>query len=129
MIFHPFHIVEKRPWPLTSSISALTLTLGFINYFHNLNYHLLIFAGIILIISSFQWWRDISREASFQGFHTFFVLKGLKIGILLFILSEVFFFISFFWAFFIEVYLLILKLGLYGLPKIFIHLILLKFLY
>lgn len=100
MIFHPFHIVEKRPWPLTRSISALCLTLGFINYFNNYNYILSLLALIILILSSFQWWRDISREASYQGFHTNIVLKGLKLGILLFILSEVFFFVSFFWAFF-----------------------------
>lgn len=100
MIFHPFHLVEKRPWPLTSSISALCLTLGFINYFNNYNHILYLIALIILILSSFQWWRDISREASYQGFHTILVLKGLKIGMLLFILSEVFFFISFFWAFF-----------------------------
>nr|YP_010324903.1 cytochrome c oxidase subunit III [Haemaphysalis danieli]UNO54032.1 cytochrome c oxidase subunit 3 [Haemaphysalis danieli] len=100
MMFHPFHMVEKSPWPLTSSISALCLTLGFINYFNNFNYILSLLAMIILILSSFQWWRDISREASFQGFHTNLVLKGLKMGMILFILSEVFFFISFFWAFF-----------------------------
>nr|YP_011017372.1 cytochrome c oxidase subunit III [Amblyomma parvitarsum]WQF69035.1 cytochrome c oxidase subunit III [Amblyomma parvitarsum] len=100
MMFHPFHLVEKSPWPLTSSISAFSLTLGFVNYFSNNNNILILFAIFILILSSFQWWRDISREATFQGFHTNFVLQGLKLGMLLFILSEVFFFISFFWAFF-----------------------------
>nr|YP_006234055.1 cytochrome c oxidase subunit III [Archaeocroton sphenodonti]AET63095.1 cytochrome c oxidase subunit 3 [Archaeocroton sphenodonti] len=100
MMFHPFHMVEKSPWPLTSSISAFTLTLGFVNYFHNLNFNVFFFAFLILVLSSFQWWRDISRESSFQGNHTLKVLNGLKMGMLLFILSEVFFFISFFWAFF-----------------------------
>lgn len=100
MIFHPFHLVEKSPWPLTRSISAFSLTLGFVSYFHNLNSTLILIAIFIIFISSFQWWRDISREASFQGFHTKWVLNGLKLGILFFILSEVFFFISFFWAFF-----------------------------
>nr|AFU55318.1 cytochrome oxidase c subunit 3 [Haemaphysalis humerosa] len=100
MMFHPFHLVEKSPWPLTSSISAFCLTLGFINYFNNYNYVLFLMALMILVLSSFQWWRDVSREASYQGFHTMMVLKGLKMGMLLFILSEVFFFISFFWAFF-----------------------------
>lgn len=100
MIFHPFHLVEKRPWPFSRSIAALALTLGFIRYFHNLDFYLLIIAYIIIITSAFQWWRDISREASFQGFHTKWVLKGLKLGIILFILSEIFFFISFFWSFF-----------------------------
>nr|BCG67331.1 cytochrome c oxidase subunit 3 [Amblyomma testudinarium] len=100
MMFHPFHMVEKSPWPLTSSISAFSLTLGFVNYFTNNNMILILISFLILILSSFQWWRDISREASFQGFHTYYVLRGLKLGMLLFILSEIFFFISFFWAFF-----------------------------
>nr|AAQ98620.1 cytochrome oxidase subunit III [Rhipicephalus haemaphysaloides haemaphysaloides] len=99
MMFHPFHLVEKSPWPITSSISALSLTLGFVSYFQNLNFHLILLAMLMIIISSFQWWRDISREGSFQGFHTQWVLNGLKIGMILFILSEVFFFVSFFWAF------------------------------
>nr|QRF92828.1 cytochrome c oxidase subunit III [Hyalomma marginatum] len=100
MMFHPFHLVEKSPWPLTSSISALSLTLGFICYFHNLNMYMIMMAFCMIFLSSFQWWRDVSREASFQGFHTIYVLKGLKLGMILFILSEIFFFISFFWAFF-----------------------------
>nr|UZG91707.1 cytochrome c oxidase subunit 3 [Dermacentor reticulatus] len=100
MMFHPFHLVEKSPWPLTSSISALSLTLGFVSYFQNLNNNLILMSFIMIFFSSFQWWRDISREASFQGFHASWVLSGLKMGMLLFILSEIFFFISFFWAFF-----------------------------
>nr|YP_010571311.1 cytochrome c oxidase subunit III [Dermacentor reticulatus]UZG91447.1 cytochrome c oxidase subunit 3 [Dermacentor reticulatus]UZG91460.1 cytochrome c oxidase subunit 3 [Dermacentor reticulatus]UZG91473.1 cytochrome c oxidase subunit 3 [Dermacentor reticulatus]UZG91486.1 cytochrome c oxidase subunit 3 [Dermacentor reticulatus]UZG91499.1 cytochrome c oxidase subunit 3 [Dermacentor reticulatus] len=100
MMFHPFHLVEKSPWPLTSSISAFSLTLGFVSYFQNLNNNLILMSFIMIFFSSFQWWRDISREASFQGFHTSWVLSGLKMGMLLFILSEIFFFISFFWAFF-----------------------------
>lgn len=54
MIFHPFHIVQKSPWPLTSSISALCLTLGFINYFNNYDHYLMILAMLIIISSSFQ---------------------------------------------------------------------------
>lgn len=46
------------------------------------------------------WWRDVIREATYQGHHTLVVQKGLKIGMLWFIISEVCFFISFFWAFF-----------------------------
>lgn len=46
------------------------------------------------------WWRDIIREGSFENRHTREVLKGLKLGIILFITSEIFFFLRFFWAFF-----------------------------
>ena len=53
-----------------------------------------------LILMSYQWWRDVSREGAFQGLHTKIVVLGLQWGIILFITSEVFFFLSFFWAFF-----------------------------
>uniref|UniRef100_UPI0030FF33FE cytochrome c oxidase subunit 3 n=1 Tax=Amblyomma albolimbatum TaxID=1987572 RepID=UPI0030FF33FE len=100
MMFHPFHLVEKSPWPITSSISAFSLTIGFVFYFNYYNNTLIMISLLILILSAFQWFRDVSREASFQGNHTSLVVNGLKMGMLLFILSEVFFFTSFFWAFF-----------------------------
>ena len=63
--------------------------------------YLFFFLGIILIlIVIIQWWRDIRREGAIQGLHTSIVELGLRWGIALFIVSEVFFFVSFFWAFF-----------------------------
>lgn len=58
-------------------------------------------AGIlVIIVTSINWWRDVIREATYQGFHTSPTARGLRVGIILFIVSEVFFFFSFFWAFF-----------------------------
>lgn len=48
----------------------------------------------------YQWWRDIDRERTIQGFHSNNVFNRIKLGIILFIISEIFFFISFFWRFF-----------------------------
>jgi len=48
----------------------------------------------------YSWWRDIIREGTFEGQHTFVVQKGLRMGMLLFIVSEIMFFFAFFWAFF-----------------------------
>jgi len=62
--------------------------------------YLFVFSFIILINISFFWWRDIIRESTFQGHHTKAVQTGLRFGMLLFILSEVFFFFAFFWSFF-----------------------------
>ena len=45
------------------------------------------------------WWRDVIREAK-GGYHTTPVQQGILIGFLLFLLSEVMLFVSFFWAFF-----------------------------
>lgn len=98
--YHPFHIVEFRPWPITRSIRALLLTLGLVKWFHYKSLTLLTLALLTILFSIYQWWRDICREASLQGFHTFVVSQGIRWGIILFIASEVLFFFSFFWAFF-----------------------------
>jgi cytochrome c oxidase subunit 3 len=57
---------------------------------------LFILGVVLLVVTSFQWWRDVRREGGYQGIHTSVVVKGLKIGMILFIVSEVFFFVSFF---------------------------------
>nr|YP_010526952.1 cytochrome c oxidase subunit III [Marumba gaschkewitschii]QVT10993.1 cytochrome c oxidase subunit III [Marumba gaschkewitschii]UXR12289.1 cytochrome c oxidase subunit 3 [Marumba gaschkewitschii] len=98
--FHPYHLVDYSPWPLTGAIGVLTLVTGLVKWFHNFNMNLLILGYIITILTMFQWWRDICREGTFQGKHTIMVTKGLRWGMILFIVSEIFFFISFFWAFF-----------------------------
>jgi len=97
---HSFHIVDQRPWPLTGAIGAFTLTSGITKMFHVYSTRLFFLGVIILLITCFQWWRDISREGTYQGIHTSIVEKGLRWGIILFIVSEVLFFFSFFWAFF-----------------------------
>lgn len=97
---HAYHIVNPSPWPLTGATSAFLLTSGLAIWFH-FNNQLLIFIGFtLMLITMFQWWRDVIREGTYQGHHTPLVQKGLRYGIILFITSEVFFFIGFFWAFF-----------------------------
>ena len=100
MLRQPFHLVEYSPWPLTGSIGALTLTIGIAAWFHGHGPLCFILSFIIIIATIVQWWRDIIREATFQGHHTTYVTKGLRWGIILFITSEVLFFFAFFWAFF-----------------------------
>lgn len=100
--YHPYHLVDPSPWPYVTSMSALGLTSGAVMYFQSYQYgEILMFSGLsLLILTMAIWWRDVIREASFQGHHTLVVQKGLKIGMLWFIISEVCFFFSFFWAFF-----------------------------
>nr|WGO62309.1 cytochrome c oxidase subunit III [Pseudandraca sp. 1 MD-2023a] len=97
---HPYHLVDYSPWPLTGAIGVLTLVTGMVKWFHNFNINLMILGYIIILMTMYQWWRDISREGTYQGKHTLLVTKGLQWGMILFIVSEIFFFISFFWAFF-----------------------------
>nr|YP_001798511.1 cytochrome c oxidase subunit III [Sminthurus viridis]ABS82047.1 cytochrome c oxidase subunit III [Sminthurus viridis] len=97
---HPFHLVDMSPWPLTASIGALVLTTGMVKWFNHFEMNLFFIGVTILCITSYQWWRDVSRESTYQGLHTTKVSVGMKLGMILFIVSEVFFFLSFFWAFF-----------------------------
>nr|YP_010511699.1 cytochrome c oxidase subunit III [Palaeoagraecia brunnea]UXL83023.1 cytochrome c oxidase subunit III [Palaeoagraecia brunnea] len=97
---HPYHLVNPSPWPLTGAIGALTLTGGMVKWFHQFDMSLLLLGILIMVLTTIQWWRDITREGTYQGLHTLPVNYGLRWGMILFIISEVFFFISFFWAFF-----------------------------
>uniref|UniRef100_A0AAU6PC19 Cytochrome c oxidase subunit 3 n=1 Tax=Funkikonia zheana TaxID=3133676 RepID=A0AAU6PC19_9HEMI len=97
---HPFHLVDMSPWPLIGSVGVLTLTSGSVNFFVNSNFYLF-FVGIsIVLLTMFQWWRDVVRESTYMGCHTSYVVVMMKFGMILFIVSEVMFFLSFFWGFF-----------------------------
>lgn len=100
MVRQPFHLVEPRPWPLTGSIGGLALTAGLATWFHIHTIIVLQLGLLIVALTIIQWWRDVTREATFIGHHTSIVLKGLRWGIALFIISEICFFFAFFWAFF-----------------------------
>nr|YP_010894903.1 cytochrome c oxidase subunit III [Phortica tanabei]WJW73416.1 cytochrome c oxidase subunit III [Phortica tanabei] len=97
---HPFHLVDYSPWPLTGAIGAMTTVSGMVKWFHQYDISLFTLGNIITILTVYQWWRDVSRESTYQGLHTYSVTIGLRWGMILFILSEVLFFVSFFWAFF-----------------------------
>jgi len=98
--FHLFHMVEISPWPLFTSIGIWIFTSSIVIWIQYNNTYVLFFSLIFLIILFYMWWKDVIRESFNQGFHYSNVIHGLKIGIILFIMSEVFFFLSFFWGYF-----------------------------
>ena len=80
--------------------SVLMTTVGSVIYFH---YSLIILSalGLTCVLTClFFWCRDVVRESTFQGHHTKRAVQGLKMGFILFIVSEILLFFSFFWAFF-----------------------------
>jgi cytochrome c oxidase subunit 3 len=101
-IKHYFHLVTLSPWPIFSSLILFSLMSSSLLYFHyfKMGGIGISFSIILLFSLMFVWWRDVIREATFEGFHTKKVQFGLRIGMLLFILSETMSFFSFFWAFF-----------------------------
>lgn len=100
--YHFFHLVDPSPWPLLASLSSLLLTFGAVMYFqfYTGGGFLMLTGFFSLLLVLISWWRDVVREATYQGHHTSVVQFGLRIGMLLFIISEVMFFAGFFWAFF-----------------------------
>lgn len=97
---HSFHLVDQSPWPITAALAALIIVTGLTKWFRSNNIELITLGFLAIIITTYQWWRDITRERTLQGLHTLLVVSGLRWGIILFITSEVLFFFSFFWAFF-----------------------------
>jgi cytochrome c oxidase subunit 3 len=99
---HPFHLVDPSPWPLFASLSAFSSTFGGVMYMHGYigGGNLLSLGLIMICYSMFVWWRDVVREGTYEGHHTSFVQLGLRYGMILFIVSELMFFVAFFWAFF-----------------------------
>nr|YP_009971830.1 cytochrome c oxidase subunit III [Epipedocera atra]QNH68717.1 cytochrome c oxidase subunit 3 [Epipedocera atra] len=114
---HPFHLVDVSPWPILGALGTLTIMMGLIKWFHTYDHNLMLIGFTISGLVMYQWWRDVTREATFQGIHTFKVTIGLRWGMILFITSEVFFFISFFWGFFHNSLSPSIELGLIWPPK------------
>jgi cytochrome c oxidase subunit 3 len=103
MQFHPFHIVRPSAWPIVTATAVFLLVISFVICLHRFArpFGIVLFLISILFLSFvvFCWWSDVIEE-SFEGSHTESVAHGLRLGFALFIVSEIMFFFSFFWAFF-----------------------------
>jgi cytochrome c oxidase subunit 3 len=96
---HGFHLVDPSPWPLVGAVSALLTTFGGVMYFQSYSggFTAMSLGMAFVLCTMYVWWRDVVREATFEGHHTHVVRMGMRMGMLLFIVSEVMFFFAFFW--------------------------------
>jgi cytochrome c oxidase subunit III len=104
---HDYHLVDPSPWPLVGSASAFVTAVGLIMWMKKmslLGMHMGSFvfgAGMIgILYTMIAWWSDVVKEAEYGGFHTRVVQLSHRYGMILFIASEVMFFVAWFWAFF-----------------------------
>ena len=104
---HDYHLVDPSPWPLTGSVAAFVTAVGAICWMKGIPIAGLKmgpyvfgagFLGILFTMAS--WWADVVHEANDEGFHTRVVQISHRYGMILFIMSEVMFFVAWFWAFF-----------------------------
>ncbi len=98
---HDYHILPPSPWPIIGSFTALTMAAGGIAWMHDVAWGGWVFAlGLLGVLFTFySWWADVVREAN-TGDHTPVVQLHHRYGMILFIASEVMFFVAWFWAYF-----------------------------
>src|SRR5271170_5455243 len=102
---HDYHLVNPSPWPILGAIGAFTMAVGAIMWMKaipvggmkpgSLVFGLGVIAVLFVMIA---WWLDVIKEAEVEGDHTPVVALGLRYGMILFIASEVMFFVAWFWA-------------------------------
>jgi cytochrome c oxidase subunit III len=109
---HDYHIVDPSPWPILGSFGALIMAIGGVGYMQNLKGNDFYFLGVnlaspwmlligftVVLYTMYGWWADTIKEAH-SGAHTRVVSMHLRYGMIMFIASEVMFFVAWFWAFF-----------------------------
>ena len=96
---HDYHLVDPSPWPAIGAISAFVTAIGAVLYFHQDSYWLLILGLLAVLYTMYGWWREVIKEAH-KGDHTPVVQLHLRYGMIMFIASEVMFFVAWFWSYF-----------------------------
>nr|AGQ50320.1 cytochrome c oxidase subunit III [Conostigmus sp. MM-2013] len=97
---HPYHLTSLSPWPLLMSFNLMNMLISIINLFQMKTYNLIFSNMIILMYLMFLWWSNVVKESLFSGNHNTKIISLIKMGMMLFILSELMFFVSFFWTYF-----------------------------
>ena len=96
---HDYHLVDPSPWPFIGSVSTFVLAIGGISWMQGWT-PFIFFIGLAgVLYTMYGWWRDVINE-SHSGDHTPVVQLHHRYGMILFIASEVMFFVAWFWAYF-----------------------------
>ncbi|MAM72900.1 cytochrome c oxidase subunit 3 [uncultured Tistrella sp.] len=99
---HDYHLVDPSPWPFLGAMAGLLMAVGGVMFMHdNPVGWLVLLVGFLCVLGVMAgWWRDVIKESVQHKAHTGVVQIGLRMGMVLFIASEVMFFVAFFWAYF-----------------------------
>jgi cytochrome c oxidase subunit 3 len=104
---HDYHLVDPSPWPFIGALAAFIMAVGMVLTMKAVPVAgmkigpLVLGVGIIgVLYTMFAWWVDVTREAEHQGHHTRVVQIHHRYGMIMFIASEVMFFVAWFWAYF-----------------------------
>ena len=112
---HPYHIVRPSIWPLASAVAGGVFATGAVLFMHDVHLFAdpqngvdgfpiglksLIFGIFCILAVMYGWWKDVIYEATTEKIHTPIAMIGMRYGMILFIASELMFFVAFFWAYF-----------------------------
>ena len=88
---HDYHLVDPRPWPIVGTIAGATSFFGLILFMHpdffgdgmeglltSLGLWVIAPGIVLLFITGWFWWRDVIREAEYEGFHKPVVQVGMR---------------------------------------------------
>jgi cytochrome c oxidase subunit 3 len=102
---HDYHLVKPSPWPLLGALAIGLMVLGTAGMMKGLWFFpkgalwgpLPGFIALVFVLIG--WWGDVLKESR-GGDHKEVVQISLRYGMVLFIASEVMFFVAWFWGFF-----------------------------
>ncbi len=97
---HDYHLVDPSPWPVIGSVATFILAVGAILWMRGSGPWVALLGFVGVLYTMVAWWRDVIREATYEGHHTPVVQLHHRYGMILFIASEVMFFVAWFWAYF-----------------------------
>ncbi len=105
---HDYHLVNPSPWPFVGAFSALIMAIGIVMTMKGMTVAdnmkigpYVLGAGLLgVLYTMLAWWRDVTVEAQHEGHHTRVVQMHHRYGMIMFIASEVMFFVAWFWAYF-----------------------------
>lgn len=97
---HDYHMVEPSPWPFVGSVSVLIMAIGGIFWMHHWTPWVFFIGLAGVLYTMYAWWSDVIKESTTTDAHTPVVQMHHRYGMMLFIASEVMFFVAWFWAYF-----------------------------
>jgi cytochrome c oxidase subunit 3 len=96
---HDYHILQPSIWPLMGAVGAFIMLTGAVLWMAAITPYLFFIGFAVVLYVMYSWWSEVVDEANI-GDHTPVVTIGLRYGMILFIISEVMFFVAWFWTFF-----------------------------
>lgn len=96
---HDYHILNPSLWPFMGAVGGAVMLGGMVLYMHDITSVVALIGLVLVLYTMYAWWSDVVSEAD-AGDHTPVVMIGLRYGVIMFIMSEVMFFLAWFWNFF-----------------------------